>query len=54
VPLTTVRQPKFTLGVMAIDMLLKMLRGGHGDNRRLPAEVVARASTAAPPSKPAV
>jgi DNA-binding LacI/PurR family transcriptional regulator len=39
---------------MAIEMLLKMLRGGQGENRRLPAEVVARASTAAPPSKPAI
>jgi DNA-binding LacI/PurR family transcriptional regulator len=48
VPLTTVRQPKFTLGVTAMEMMLKMLRGEPVNARRLPAEVCVRASTAAP------
>lgn len=54
VALTTVRQPKFALGVVAMEMLLKMLRGRPGENRRLPAELIVRASTAAPPPKSAI
>lgn len=50
VPLTTVRQPKFRLGVAAIEAMLKLLRGERPETRRLAAEIVIRESTAAPPS----
>ena len=45
VPLTTVRQPKLRLGVAAMETMQKLLRGEHPESRRLPAEVVLRAST---------
>ncbi|MCX6895103.1 MAG: substrate-binding domain-containing protein, partial [Verrucomicrobia bacterium] len=54
VPLTTVRQPKFTLGTAAMEAMVKLLRGEQAEPRRLPAELVIRASTAAPPAKPAL
>jgi DNA-binding LacI/PurR family transcriptional regulator len=48
VPLTTVRQPKLRLGVAAMDMMIQLLRGERVQTRRLPAELLARDSTAAP------
>jgi LacI family transcriptional regulator len=48
VPLTTVRQPKFRLGIAAIEMMLQLLRGETIESRRLPAELVIRDSTAPP------
>jgi DNA-binding LacI/PurR family transcriptional regulator len=48
VPLTTVRQPKLRLGVAAMDMMMQLLRGERVQTRRLPAELLARESTAAP------
>jgi LacI family transcriptional regulator len=48
VPLTTVRQPKFRLGSAAMDAMLQLLRSQRVESRRLPAELVLRASTAAP------
>jgi LacI family transcriptional regulator len=48
VPLTTVRQPKFRLGTAAMELMEQMLRGEHAESRRLPAELVLRASAAAP------
>ena len=48
VPLTTVRQPKFRLGVAAMNAMLKLLRGERPEPKRLPAEMIVRASTAAP------
>lgn len=48
VPLTTIRQPKFRLGNAAMDMMLQLLRGEPVESRRLPGELVIRASTAAP------
>lgn len=48
VPLTTVRQPKFRLGVAAMETMLKLVRGEPADSRRLHAELVLRASTAEP------
>src|SRR5437667_12581300 len=48
VPLTTIRQPKFRLGVAAMNSMLKLLRGERPESKRLPAEVIVRASTAAP------
>lgn len=49
VPLTTIRQPKFRLGIAAIDLMLKLLQGQSGESCRLPAELIVRDSTAAPP-----
>lgn len=48
VPLTTVRQPKYRLGVAAMDLMGKLLRRDRAEARRLPAELVVRSSTAAP------
>jgi DNA-binding LacI/PurR family transcriptional regulator len=48
VPLTTVRQPKLRLGVAAIDMMQKVLRGERPETRRLPAEIIIRSSSAPP------
>jgi DNA-binding LacI/PurR family transcriptional regulator len=48
VPLTTVRQPKFRLGVAAMEIMQKLRRGERAESRRLPAEIIVRASTAAP------
>jgi DNA-binding LacI/PurR family transcriptional regulator len=49
VPLTTIRQPKFRLGQAAMDAMLMLLRGERPETRRLPAELMVRQSTAAPP-----
>lgn len=51
VPLTTVRQPKFRLGVAAMELMLAMLRGEKAESKRLPADLVIRQSTAAPAKK---
>ena len=50
---STVRQPKFRLGIAAMEVMVKMLRGERPETRRLKAEVVARQSTAPPPPAPA-
>ena len=50
VPLTTARQPKFRLGVAAIESMQRLLRGERPESRRLPAEIVIRASTGPPPT----
>jgi DNA-binding LacI/PurR family transcriptional regulator len=52
VPLTTARQPKLRLGSAAVEMMQKLLRGEQPEPRRLPVEIVLRASTA-PPKTPA-
>jgi len=51
VPLTTVRQPKFRLGVAAMEMMLAQLRNEKFESKRLPADLVIRQSTAAPAAK---
>jgi DNA-binding LacI/PurR family transcriptional regulator len=48
VPLTTARQPKLRLGAAAADMMQKLLRGEQPEARRLPVEIIVRASTGAP------
>jgi LacI family transcriptional regulator len=48
VPMTTVRQPKYRLGLAAMEMMLQMLRGQRAETKRLPAELIVRASSAAP------
>lgn len=50
VPLTTVSQPKYRLGVAAIETMMNLIRGEKASSRRLPAELVLRQSTAAPKS----
>ncbi|MBC8095185.1 MAG: LacI family DNA-binding transcriptional regulator [Akkermansiaceae bacterium] len=52
VPLTTVRQPKFRMGVAAMESMMQLIRGQRGESKRLPAELVIRASTAAPQMNP--
>src|SRR5438477_5954032 len=51
VPLTTVRQPKLRLGVAAVELMLRLIRGEHPEPKRLSAELVVRQSTAAPTGK---
>ncbi len=51
VPLTTVRQPKFRLGVAAMESMQQLLKGEPPTQKRLPAEITVRESTA-PPAKP--
>jgi LacI family transcriptional regulator len=48
VPMTTVRQPKFRLGLAAVEMMLQLLRGQRAETKRLPAELIVRASSAPP------
>ncbi|HWF20146.1 MAG TPA: LacI family DNA-binding transcriptional regulator [Verrucomicrobiae bacterium] len=48
VPMTTVRQPKFRLGAAAMDSMVKLLRRERPESKRLRAELIIRASTAAP------
>jgi len=50
VPLTTVRQPKFRLGALALNHLMRLIRRETVQTLRLPAEIVIRNSTAAPPA----
>jgi LacI family transcriptional regulator len=50
VPLTTVRQPKFRLGIAAVEMMMSLIRGENVQSRRLPAELVERKSSAPPKS----
>jgi len=48
VPLTTVRQPKFRLGVAAMESMNMLIAGEKPETQRLSAEVLERESTAAP------
>jgi DNA-binding LacI/PurR family transcriptional regulator len=48
VPLTTIRQPKYRLGTVAVESMLKLLRGEKPGSKRLSAELIIRESTAAP------
>ena len=52
VPLTTVRQPKFRLGIAAVNTMMKLLRGEPAESQRQAAELIERKSTAAPKVKP--
>ena len=45
VPLTTVRQPKFRLGMASFDTMLKLLAGERPESQRIVAEVLVRQST---------
>ena len=48
VPLTTIRQPKFRLGTLAMELMTAQLRGLPAPSRRLAAELTIRASTGVP------
>jgi DNA-binding LacI/PurR family transcriptional regulator len=50
VPLTTVRQPKYRLGLAAIETMMKLIRGEKFTLKRLAAELEVRKSTAPPKS----
>lgn len=52
VPLTTVSQPKHRLGTAAVDSMLKLLRGLHPEPKRIPAELIVRASSGTAPATP--
>jgi DNA-binding LacI/PurR family transcriptional regulator len=49
VPLTTVHQPKFRVGTVAMESMRQLLKGEPVDSRRLPTDLIVRQSTAAPP-----
>jgi LacI family transcriptional regulator len=48
VPLTTVRQPKYRLGLAAVAAMQQLLHGHRPDSKPLEAELVVRSSTGAP------
>jgi LacI family transcriptional regulator len=50
VPLTTTRQPKFRLGTAAVNAMQELLHGQRPDPKRLPAELIVRASTGTAPA----
>lgn len=54
IPLTTVSQPKHRLGIAAVDSMLKLLRGTRPEPKRIPAELVVRASSGTAPATPAL
>jgi len=45
IPLTTVRQPKYRQGIVAMELMLRLAAGEPPGSRRLPAELLIRAST---------
>ena len=50
VPLTTVRQPKFRLGLAAMELMQQILQGRRAESKRLPAELLVRASSGIAPA----
>ena len=48
VPLTTVRQPKYRLGIAAVEAMMHLIRGEQISPKRLAAELIERKSTAVP------
>jgi len=49
VPLTTVHQPKYRLGVAAMNVLIQLTRGQRAEVPRMPMELIVRSSTASLP-----
>ena len=45
VPLTTIRQPKFRMGMAAFDAMLKLINGERPEQKRMVGEVLGRQST---------
>jgi LacI family transcriptional regulator len=54
VPLTTANQPKHRLGMAAIEAMQQFLQGKRPEPKRLPVELIVRASTGTPPATPAL
>jgi len=52
VPLTTIDQPKHRLGSAAMDSMLQLLRGRRPEPKRLPAQLIVRASSGTAPATP--
>ena len=52
VPLTTLRQPKYRLGLAAVGAMQQLLQNHRQEVKPLAAELIVRASTAAPPATP--
>ena len=52
VPLTTIRQPKFRLGLAAVDAMMNLLKGQRVETKHLSAELIERKSTAPPKTGP--
>jgi DNA-binding LacI/PurR family transcriptional regulator len=50
VPLTTIREPKYRLGVAAMEAMTALLRGQPPKPKRLTGDLLVRASTAPPPA----
>jgi DNA-binding LacI/PurR family transcriptional regulator len=50
VPLTTTDQPKHRLGTAAIECMMQILHGHRGESKRLPAPLIARASSGTAPA----
>ena len=48
VPMTTIRQPKYRLGVAGVDAMMQLLKGQRPEIKRLTAELIERKSTAPP------
>jgi LacI family transcriptional regulator len=48
VPLTTIRQPKYRLGIAAVDAMMQLLKGQRPEIKRLTAELIERKSTTPP------
>ncbi|MCI0539215.1 MAG: LacI family transcriptional regulator [Verrucomicrobiales bacterium] len=51
VPLTTIGQPQYRLGLAAAEVMFELLRGGKPRTRTFPGELILRASSGPPPSK---
>jgi DNA-binding LacI/PurR family transcriptional regulator len=52
VPLTTIDQPKHRLGAAAMESMLQLLRGNRPETKRLPAQLIIRASSGTPNATP--
>jgi DNA-binding LacI/PurR family transcriptional regulator len=50
VPLTTIRQPKYRLGLAAVETMIALLRRQQPKPKRLAGEIIIRSSTAPPPA----
>jgi DNA-binding LacI/PurR family transcriptional regulator len=50
VPLTTISQPKYRMGIAAVETMMALMRGEKVQPKRLAAELVVRLSTAPPPA----
>ncbi|HTL16147.1 MAG TPA: substrate-binding domain-containing protein, partial [Patescibacteria group bacterium] len=52
VPLTTMNQPKHRLGAAAMEAMMQLLRGARPEAKRIPAQLVPRASSGTAPATP--